>query len=260
MLFVLKLYTSLKRLSSNNIIKHNRPNKKPSKFKVLINRIIKVLKTKILTKNFLIHAIIIISTGLLLRFFINEKWGINVFIEYKNIISIYYYTFMALFSQVIKELMAELFTPLMMMEALGDNPPGGNQAGGNQAGGNPPGGNVPAGNQAGNPPYRAGNINGPIQVNNPNNQNYVYQPNQVNQPLIGNIARSLDYQASIGLTSLSRYTFTPDQEQYILTFLLHNHRPVYDNIMLNQPGNINQPQWWKQSNTKKFRDLLRNAR
>jgi hypothetical protein len=159
---------------------------------------------------------------------------------------------MALFSQFTKELLAESFTSLMM-EDLGNNPPGGNppvgnipagnQAGGNLPAGNQAGGNLPAGNQAGNPPHRAGNIHGPIQVNNPNNQNYVYQPNLVNQPLIGNIAISLDYQASIGLTSLSRYTFTPDQEQYILTFLLHNHRPVYDNIMQNQPGNVNQPQW-----------------
>lgn len=131
---------------------------------------------------------------------------------------------MALFSQFIKELMTDLFAPLMM-EAIGDNPPGGNPA------------------PTGNPPYRAGNINGPIQVNNPNNQNYVYDSNGVNQPLIGNIAISLDYQASIGLTSLSRYTFSPDQEQYILTFLLHNHRPIYDNIMSNRSGNIDQPQW-----------------
>jgi hypothetical protein len=134
---------------------------------------------------------------------------------------------MALFSQFIKELMTDLFTPLMM-ETIGDNPPGGNP---------------PADNKAGNPPHRAGNIHGTIQVNNPNNQNYVYQPNGVNQPLIGNIARSLDYQASRGLNSLSRYTFSSDQEQYILTFLLHNHRPLYDNIMLDQSGNINKPQW-----------------
>jgi hypothetical protein len=80
MLLVLKLYTSIKSLGSHIIIKHNRPNKKPSKFKVLINRIRKVLKTKILTKNFLISVIIIISTGLLLRFLINERWDINVFI------------------------------------------------------------------------------------------------------------------------------------------------------------------------------------
>lgn len=99
------------------------------------------------------------------------------------------------------------------------------------------GANPPAGN------LRAGNINGPIQVNDPNNQNYQYLPNGINQPLLGNIASSLDHQANIGLSSLSRYTFTPNQEQYILSFLLHNHRAVYDNIMQGQTGNADRPIW-----------------
>jgi hypothetical protein len=106
-------------------------------------------------------------------------------------------------------------------------------AGGGGGGANPP----PAGN------LRAGNINGPIQVNDPNNQNYQYLPNGINQPLLGNIASSLQHQANIGLSSLSRYTFTPNQEQYILSFLLHNHRPVYDNIMQGQTGNADRPIW-----------------
>ena len=107
---------------------------------------------------------------------------------------------------------------------------------------------------------RGGQINGPIQVNDPNNQNYVYNNNGTNQPLLGNIARALDHQAGLNLTSLSRFTFTPEQEQFILTYLLYNHRGFYDNIMQDVAGNpINQPAWWKQSNTKIFRDLLRNA-
>jgi hypothetical protein len=118
-------------------------------------------------------------------------------------------------------------------------------AGGGAAGAGGGGANPPAGNLGGaNPPagnLRAGNINGPIQVNDPNNQNYQYLPNGINQPLLGNIANSLDHQASIGLSSLSRYTFTTNQEQYILSFLFHNHRAVYDNIMQGPAGNVNRP-------------------
>jgi hypothetical protein len=76
------------------------------------------------------------------------------------------------------------------------------------------GGAPPAHAGGANPPagqLRAGNINGPIQVNVPNNQNYQYLPNGINQPLLGNIARSLHHKANIGLSSLSHYTFTPSQ-------------------------------------------------
>ena len=102
----------------------------------------------------------------------------------------------------------------------------------------------------------AGNLNGPIQVNDPNNQNFVYDNNGTNQPLLGNIGRALDHQASVHhLTSLSRFTFTPQQTQFILDFLRHNHGEVYNKIM----QGTNTPQWWRQSNTKQFRDLLKNA-
>jgi hypothetical protein len=104
-----------------------------------------------------------------------------------------------------------------------------NQQGGQQAGGQ------------GNQNLRAGRINGPIQVDSSSNPTYTFNPNS-NQPLMGNIARALDHQASIGLTSLSRYTFSPNQERYVLTYLLHNNRGLYDNIMQGQPGNPDQPQ------------------
>ena len=64
----------------------------------------------------------------------------------------------------------------------------------------------------------------------------------------------------MSLTSLSRFTFTREQEQFILAFLQHNHRGVYDNLMHDSADYpTNKPVWWKQSNTKTFRDLLRNA-
>jgi hypothetical protein len=74
------------------------------------------------------------------------------------------------------------------------------------------------------------------------------------------LARALDHQANLGLTSLSRFTFTPQQTRFILDFLFHNHREVYNNLMLDPYNHrLDSPQWWKQSNTKRFRDLLRNA-
>jgi len=126
--------------------------------------------------------------------------------------------------------------------------------------GNPPMDNNPITNPQ---HFRAGKINGPIQVNDPLNQNYIYDQYGTNQPLLGNIARSLDYQKSIGLHSLSRFTFNSDQEKYILSFLLFNHKDVYDKIVI-RPGNSTNneivAQWGNQTNTKAFRDLLRNAR
>lgn len=107
---------------------------------------------------------------------------------------------------------------------------------------------------------RAGRINGAVFATDPLNQNYNYQVNGNNQPLLGNLGRGLNSQRLLGLSSLSKNTFTPAQERYVLEFLLHNHRDVYDNIMQGQVGNPNEPQWWKQSNTKRFSELLINGR
>jgi len=105
---------------------------------------------------------------------------------------------------------------------------------------------------------RANQTNGPINSADPNGQNGQYSP-VTNQPLLGNVARSLDRQAVLGLSSLSRFVFSPNQEQLILTFLFHHHPGVYNNIMQGQAGNANQPPWWRQGNTRTFRDFLLNA-
>jgi hypothetical protein len=63
----------------------------------------------------------------------------------------------------------------------------------------------------------------------------------------------------LNLVSLSRYTFTPQQSQFILDFLRNQHIDVYNNIMQSTSGNDRPPLWWKQSNTSAFRNLLRNA-
>ena len=128
------------------------------------------------------------------------------------------------------------------MNAQGAACGGGNQpAGGNQAGGNLRN-------------TRANQTNGPILPADPNGQNGRYSA-RTNQPLLGNTARELDRQAQLGLSSLSRFVFTPNDQQVVLDFLRHHHPNVYNNIMQGQ----NQPQWWKQNNIRQFRDLLRNA-
>jgi len=85
-------------------------------------------------------------------------------------------------------------------------------------------------------------INGAVLAADPLNQNYNYQVNGNNQPLLGNIGRGLNAQRLLGLSSLSKNTFTAEQEHYVLGFLLHNHRDIYDNIMQGQVGNPNEPQ------------------
>lgn len=90
---------------------------------------------------------------------------------------------------------------------------------------------------------RAGKQNGAVFVTDPLNQNYTYVPGGNNQPLLGNVGRGLEAQRLNGLTSLSKFTFTPQQEHFVLQFLLHNHRDIYDNIMQGQVGNPNEPIW-----------------
>jgi hypothetical protein len=55
---------------------------------------------------------------------------------------------------------------------------------------------------------RAGRINGAVFATDPLNQNYNYQVNGNNQPLLGNLGRGLNSQRLLGLSSLSKNTFT----------------------------------------------------
>jgi hypothetical protein len=107
----------------------------------------------------------------------------------------------------------------------------------------------------------ASKANGPIQVIDPNNQNFIYKKNGVNQPLLGNIGRTLQYQNNLGLTRLNHYTFTPKQERFVLDFLYYNHRKIYKKLM-QYPYNIrhSSPQWHRINNTKNFSDLLIKAK
>lgn len=90
---------------------------------------------------------------------------------------------------------------------------------------------------------RANKRNGSVFVANPFNQLYNYNNHGVNQPLLGKIGHGLEAQRLLGLTSLSKYTFTPEQKHYVLSFLLHKHPDVYNKIMQGQVGNPNEPIW-----------------
>jgi hypothetical protein len=110
---------------------------------------------------------------------------------------------------------------------------------------------------------RVGRLNGSIRVADPLNQISEYKRNGNNQPLLRNIARELAHQKNLGHTTLNKYTFTPAQEKFVLQFLLFNHRDVYDRIMSCERGqfrNVDKAKWWRQTNSKSFRDLLLNGR
>src|SRR5271155_3779613 len=147
---------------------------------------------------------------------------------------------MTIFSTILKQfskVIEEIFADKLYMNAPTGGGATGGGAGGTAAGG---GANTFTNQYAqyGNSTQgRAGNLNGPIQVNDPNNQNYIYNHNGSNQPLMGNIAMMLEYQKKIGLSSLSRYTFTPEQTRYIMTYLRIHDRDLYLNLMQNRPTN-----------------------
>jgi hypothetical protein len=154
---------------------------------------------------------------------------VDVWKDFLSIVSVTYYTFMTIFSTTLKQFskfVEEIFSDKLYMNA----PAGGGAAGG----GANPFTNQYA--QYGNSTQgRAGNINGPIQVNDPNNQRFIYNHNGTNQPLMNNIAMMLEYQKKIGHSSLSRYTFTPEQARFILTHLATHDRDMYNHIMENRP-------------------------
>jgi hypothetical protein len=59
---------------------------------------------KIFNKKSIIKIFIIIIVGFIIRITVNYAYNINVFIDYTNMISIFYYYFMALFAVVINEI------------------------------------------------------------------------------------------------------------------------------------------------------------
>ena len=122
-------------------------------------------------------------------------------------------------------------------------------------------------------PYRANKINGPLIVLDPLNQGGNYDPDGCNQPYASHIAKELAHQATISTGNarlLSRFMFTPQQENFILKLLLHNNRAVYDKIMVNSgralgggysaQGIGSLTSWTGVNNTIAFRNILINAK
>lgn len=153
-----------------------------------------------------------------------------------------YYACMSIYIPAVRELVSQLLesNTVMTMNQTGDGSSSssgdkpcssGGQPCSSGGVGNPPASGSSTPDYDFTPPGQAGKTNGFIEVYDPNNQNYKYDPNGVNQPLIGNIGKSLEYQYEIhNLRSLTRFVFTDAQEQYILAFLKDKHREVYDKI------------------------------
>lgn len=222
-------------------------------------------------KNFVRICIIAISTAIF-RYILIEKIGLDIKQTYD-----FFYLFISTgtFAGIINLFFEDTY---MLFSSGNGLPPVAGGAGINAGSVNPAAGqaNPPIAGQA-NPPAAnpaIGQANlpawgdpnqpkidkntGPIIVNDPNGQNYVYNQHGTNQPLLGYMASALDNQYNKGLKGLSRYVFSSQQRQFLLDFLYHNDRELY-NKMTNYGRNTNPPAWWQQENTKKFRDLLRNA-
>jgi hypothetical protein len=75
-----------------------------------------------------------------------------------------------------------------------------------------------------------------MEVNDPNDQRYRYNYYGTNQPLLGNIGRALDHQASLGLTTLDRWVFDYLQSRFVLEFLKDNHPQIYNRVMMGPYG------------------------
>lgn len=153
-----------------------------------------------------------------------------------NYISVLHYSFLVLAKCVIHCYFDYLEFGKTGLFMNADNPavvgqPGYNPQGGGLPANQPQGGVQQANNWGNVNQLRANKINGPMQINDPNKQAGSYIPNGNNQPFLGNIKMALKHQYDLGNSTLSGYMFTPQQEQFILTHLLHTNREGYDKLM-----------------------------
>ena len=192
------------------------------------------------SRNFKVNFLVILVTSLfsfMIRYVIMIYGGIDVI----NVVNNPTISFISCFGINVFRLSLRIFLEENLdyhsMNSAPDstiNPiseEGASTGGASTGGANPSGANPNGGTR-----LRVGRFNGPIQVLDPMNQISEYSPTGVNQPLLGNIARELAHQKNLGHTTLSRYTFSPEQEKFVLTFLLYNHRDIYDRIMTCEQG------------------------
>ena len=206
---------------------------------------------KIFNQKFFISCFTVFITGYLGRYIILSIYDVNVFSDILNELSMAYFAFMAGFAASIRVLILEWNNHLFMMDG-GNNPTG---AAAGPAGGGNTGGGAPAAAPAAGAP-RAGYGTGPIQVNNTTNPFYIYTPGQSHQPLLTDIANSLEYQKrQHKVQNLSRHLFTPALETFLLDFLQNEKPIIYRRIR--RIGGLNA--WSSQANTVHFQDILRRG-
>ena len=244
---------------------------------------------KNLNKKIVISVIITFLVGLFFRFIFNYI-GIDVFREYLHLVSVCYYFFMAFFAIFSKEVLAEYIIEIfnnnvLYMQApdqgdinavaggVTDNdvvePPnqGGINAGPVEADRNQatdiPGGN---GTDWGDPNQPRVGKNQSLQINDPDNQGFIYSSTRTSQPLMTNIASALEHQRRThNLVAMNNYLFTPFQEMFVLDYLQEHHPDLYDKVMFRHPRNINNVdrnafvKWHRINNTREFRNILRSA-
>jgi len=148
---------------------------------------------------------------------------------------------------------------------------GGNVAGGNVADGNVAGGaNLVADNGLttwgdpyvdwGNPDQPAGTrANGPLRINDPYSQSFRgYMHNGNNQPLAKNLGMALEHQLhTLRTKTISRYVFRQNHERFLVQYLYHNDRNLYNKVVSGTGNNIT-VEIWKLPNTLKLRNSLNN--
>ena len=235
-----------------------------------------LLKEKLSKKSFWLSIIVTTFISVLLRYLIFYFFDLDIILEiFKFSLSGFGYTgLMLLIKNISNEFFAYQCNELVPHSySMSSNQTGGgnNQIGvGNQAGVN--NNQIGVGNQAGvnnnqanwgpaNQPI-ANQANGPMQVNDPNNQVNNYVANGNNQPLLRNIGLALDHQSRLGNRTLSRYMFTPQMEAFVMQHILHTNPDLYSRLMhiegysRAQPS-YNQPKWWNQSNSREFRSNFR---
>lgn len=213
----------------------------------------------IASKKFIYSFVFIFMTGFLGRYLISVYYGVDVFTDLYNSISISFYLFMAAHTAFIRAAIEQWLlggTLPTVPNSLAMNPQwvpsgsgggGGNAAAGATAGGG--GSNSAAGgsvddvisggltdtqdifgngtnpNMGPNATTRAGKLDqygGFMYIHNPEGVPIKYKPEGGNQPLATNFADTLERHRKLGVNTFSQYNSTPAQRQYIQDFVAAN--------------------------------------
>jgi len=78
-------------------------------------------------------------------------------------------------------------------------------------------------------------------VDDPNHQNYIFNPQGTNQPLARNMGNTMAHQARLG-TTFSKYFFSEEQKTFFFAVLKHHRPDLYDNFFLDKHLNVTDDQ------------------